>query len=175
MINDKLINRILPVKMLLLDVDGVLTKGSIIYTDRAEEVKTFSVKDGMGIRLLMDAGVKVGIVTGRQSKALQTRCSNLGITMVYDGIKNKEDTLPQIMHSSGLTLTQIAFAGDDLPDIRIMKQVGFPIAVSNACDEVRAIATYTTAASGGEGAVREISELILKTQGLWDQVIARFL
>lgn len=175
MTDDKLTNRILPIKMLVMDVDGVLTRGNIIYTDQAEEVKIFSVKDGLGLRLLMDAGFKVGIVTGRQSKALQTRCANLGITIMFDGITQKEDTLPQIMHGTGLTLTQIAFAGDDLPDIRIMKQVGFSVAVADACDEVRAIATHTTAARGGEGAVREICELILKTQGLWDQAIARFL
>lgn len=175
MTNDKLTNRILPVKMLLLDVDGVLTRGNIVYTEQAEEIKMFSVKDGLGIRLLMDAGIKVGIITGRQSKALQARCSNLGITMVYDGVRDKEETLPQVMHSTGLTLTQIAFAGDDLPDIRIMKQVGFAVAVADACEDVRDIATYTTTAPGGEGAVREISELILKTQGLWEQVIARFL
>lgn len=168
-------HRIKPIKLLLLDVDGVLTRGSIIYTDAAEEVKVFSVKDGLGIRLLMDAGIQVGIITGRRSQALQTRCDNLGITMIYDGISDKEQVLETIIRETGLGPDEIAFAGDDLPDIRIMRKTGLPIAVANACSEVRAEALYITAAYGGDGAVREISELILKSQGLWDQVIDRFL
>lgn len=175
MIGDNVKQQIVSVKMLLLDVDGVLTNGSIIYTDQAREVKVFSVKDGMGLRLLMDAGIEVGIVTGRSSMALQTRCDNLGISMVYDGVKDKEKLLTDIMDQTGLASHEIAFAGDDLPDIRIMKRVGLPLAVANACPEVRNVAAYTTSSGGGDGAVREICELILKTKGLWDQVIRRFI
>ncbi|MBU1168949.1 MAG: HAD hydrolase family protein [Proteobacteria bacterium] len=175
MISQDIKKQIHVIKMLLLDVDGVLTRGSIIYTDKAEEVKIFSVKDGLGLRLLMDAGIQVGIVTGRTSKALLTRCDNLGITLIFDGIHHKEDVLDTIIQKTGLGYHEIAFAGDDLPDIRIMKKTGFPIAVANACPEVRSAASYITSAQGGDGAVREISELILKTQGLWDKAIHQFL
>jgi 3-deoxy-D-manno-octulosonate 8-phosphate phosphatase (KDO 8-P phosphatase) len=166
---------ILPVSLLLLDVDGVLTQGDIIYTDRADEIKTFSVKDGLGIRLMMDAGLQVGIVTGRSSGALKARCKNLGISMIFEGIGDKEKALGAILRDTGLDASEIAFAGDDLPDIRIMKKTGFPIAVANACPEVKQAALYTTSAYGGAGAVREICELILKTKGLWPKVIQRFL
>lgn len=175
MISDVLKSRVLPIKMLLLDVDGVLTDGSIIYTDQAHEIKCFNAKDGLGLRLLMDAGITVGIITGRRSKALTTRCDNLGISMIYDGVKDKENVLKDIMQHSGLASREIAFAGDDLPDIRIMKLAGLSLTVADACPEVRALASYTTSARGGKGAVREISELILKTQGLWDEAIDRFL
>lgn len=172
---EDIIRHIQPISLLLLDVDGVLTTGDIVYTDTAEEIKNFSVKDGLGIRLLMDAGIKVGIVTGRSSGALKARCRNLGITMIFDGVRDKEKALGNILRDTGLDASEIAFAGDDLPDIRIMKNAGFPIAVANACPEVKQTAIYTTTACGGAGAVREICELILKTKGLWDHVIQRFL
>jgi 3-deoxy-D-manno-octulosonate 8-phosphate phosphatase (KDO 8-P phosphatase) len=161
--------------MLLLDVDGVLTCGDIIYTAAGDEVKRFSVKDGMGIRLLMDAGIEVGIVTARRSPALMARLANLGITRIYDGVKHKEDILDAIVRETGLTPQAIAYAGDDLPDIRIMKRCGLPMAVADACAETRAAAVYVTQARGGAGAVREISERMLRAQGLWDDVIERFL
>jgi len=166
---------VLPVKMLLLDVDGVLTSGGVIYNDEEAETKIFSVKDGLGIRLLMDAGIKVGIVTGRSSGALLARTRNLGIDLVYDGVKDKEGVLEKIVSEHGLMYNEIAFAGDDLPDIRVMKKAGCPFAVADACSDVKDVAVYTTEKRGGRGAVREICELILKTKGLWDQAIEKFL
>ncbi len=167
--------RILPLRMLLLDVDGVLTDGSIIYTDKGDEIKTFSVKDGLGIRLLMDAGVDVGIITGRRSNALLNRCDNLGIKLIFDGVKNKEAVLDSLVMNEGFSYNEIAYVGDDLPDIQIMKKSGLPIAVADACSLVLSHAAYITSAKGGKGAVREISELILKTKGLWDQIIQNYL
>lgn len=175
MISDDLKKRVLPIKMLLLDVDGVLTDGSIIYTDQAQEIKVFNVKDGLGLRLLMDAGIGVGIITGRRSRALTTRCDNLGISMIYDGVKDKDSIFKEIMQHTGLSAREIAFAGDDLPDIRIMKLAGLSLTVADACPEIRALASFTTMSRGGNGAVREICELILKSQGLWDKAIERFL
>lgn len=166
---------ILPVKMLLLDVDGVLTSGSVIYNDDEVETKVFSVKDGLGIRLLMDAGIQVGIITGRSSGALLARTRNLGIELVYDGVKDKEAVLEKIMSENELSYDEIAFAGDDLPDIRVMKKTGCPFTVADACSEVKDVSVYTTEKRGGRGAVREICELILKTKGLWDQAIEKFL
>lgn len=175
LIHDDISQRAKAIRMLLLDVDGVLTSGDIIYTASAEEVKRFNVKDGMGIRLLMDAGIEVGIVTARRSPALMARLTNLGITRIYDGVKHKEDVFDAIVRETGLPPQAIAYAGDDLPDIRIMKRCGLPITVADACAETRAAALYMTRAPGGDGAVREISEWILKAQGLWDHVIERFL
>lgn len=175
MVTPEIIKRIIPVSTLLLDVDGVLTDGSIVYTDRGDEVKSFSVKDGLGLRLLMDAGITVGIVTGRRSQALQKRCDNLGISLVFDGVTDKEKVLAGLIREKGLSSDAIAFMGDDLPDIRIMKSVGFPIAVADADPLVKMTALYITSSPGGRGAVREICELILKTKGLWDNIMERFL
>ncbi len=175
MIAEAVKNRILPLKMLLLDVDGVLTSGDIIYNDNGEETKVFNVKDGLGIRLLMDAGIKVGIITGRRSGALTARCGNLGIDLVYDGVKDKVAVLEKIVKDQGLAYNDIAYIGDDLPDIGIMNKAGCGFSVRNACRETQDAALYVATQDGGKGAVREISELILKTQGLWEQVTRKFL
>ncbi len=175
MITEALKNRILPLNMLLLDVDGVLTSGDIIYSDDGSETKVFNVKDGLGIRLLMDAGIKVGIITGRRSGALTARCENLGIDLVYDGIKDKVAVLADIVKENGMAYNEIGFVGDDLPDIGIMNRVGCSFSVNNACAETRDAAAYVADLDGGKGAVREISEFILKTKGLWDQVTRKFL
>ncbi len=167
--------RILPVAMLLLDVDGVLTDGSIVYSDSGEEIKSFNVRDGLGLRMLMDAGITVGIVTGRSSGALLKRCENLGIDLIYHGVKDKLAVLETLLREKGLSADAVAFAGDDLPDIRIMKAVGFPVAVANADSLVKSTALYITDSPGGRGAVRDICELILKTKGLWTHCVERFL
>lgn len=174
MISAEVIKRILSVRLLLLDVDGVLTPGSIIYSDSGEEIKVFSVKDGLGIRLLMDAGIRVGIITGRRSGALSARCKNLGIDLVYDGVKDKVAVLDTIANELGITYDEISFTGDDLPDLGVMKRIGCPFAVGDAAPEIRNAAIYTTDSNGGNGAVREICELILKTRGVWDQVLEQF-
>lgn len=171
----EIVARLRPVSTLLLDVDGVLTDGSIVYTDQGEEIKTFSVKDGLGLRLLMDAGITVGIVTGRRSNALISRCRNLGIDLVFDGVSDKKKLIEQWLQDQGHSADTLAFAGDDLPDIRLMRTVGFPIAVSNADILVKHAALYVTEAPGGHGAVREICELILKAKNLWDKTVERYL
>lgn len=163
------------IKLLLLDVDGVLTDGSIIYNDNGTETKAFNAKDGLGIRLLMDAGISVGIVTGRKSDALLHRCRNLGIDLVYDGIKDKAAMLKGIIETTGISSAEIAFMGDDLPDIPLMKLVGLPASVADAAEEVRGNALFVTENSGGKGAVREMAETILKAAGQWEKAIERFL
>lgn len=175
MITEAVKNRILPLKMILLDVDGVLTQGDVIYNDSSVETKVFNVKDGLGIRLLMDAGIKVGIITGRSSGALSARCENLGIDLVYDGVKDKVAVLEKIVKDLGMAYNEVAFVGDDLPDIGIMKRVGCAFSVNNACIETQDVALYVTDLDGGKGAVREISELVLKAKGLWEQVTRKFL
>ena len=159
--------------MVLLDVDGVLTAGEIIYSDSGEQIKIFNVKDGIGIRLLKEAGIKVGIITGRKGKALKHRCDNLGIDLIFDGIRDKKKALDDINAKTGIPFKAMAFVGDDLPDLPVMKKVGLAVAVGDANEMVKHHAHMTTMAHGGKGAVREISEAILKAQGLWDGIIHR--
>ena len=162
------------IKLLLLDVDGVLTDGSIIYDDDGRETKIFNSRDGVGIRLAMQAGIKIGIVTGRSSKALRHRCENLGIGLVFDGVADKAGMVAEITSQSGIEAEQAAFMGDDLPDLPLMKLIGLAIAVADAHEIVRRSADWTTRAPGGRGAVREVCEELLKAKGVWDQIIARY-
>ena len=166
-------DRLKKIQMVLLDVDGVLTSGEIIYSDSGGQIKIFNVKDGVGIRLLKEAGIHVGIITGRRCDALRHRCENLGIDLVYDGIRDKRRTLDEICTRTATAREAIAFVGDDLPDLPVLKRVGLAVAVGNAHDIIRKAAHITTIAHGGQGAVREISEAILKAQGLWDDLIQR--
>ena len=161
------------IELILLDVDGVLTKGQIIYDDAGHETKVFHVRDGLGIRMLMEAGLTVGVVTGRRSMALVHRCRNLGIELLKDGVRDKTAALAEILKETGLAAADTAFVGDDLPDLPIMRRVGVPIAVGDAHDRVKQIAAFTTRAKGGCGAVREISERILKAKGAWQPLIQR--
>ncbi len=163
------------IKLLLLDVDGVLTDGTITYTDSGEQIKSFNSGDGIGIRLLMQAGIGVGIVTGRASEALIHRCKNLNIDLVFEGIRDKAKAFDEIVEKTKLKPGQIAFMGDDLIDLPAMTRAGTALSVPDAPKEVQSRAHYVTRARGGSGAVREVCEAILKTQGLWDQAIAPFL
>jgi 3-deoxy-D-manno-octulosonate 8-phosphate phosphatase (KDO 8-P phosphatase) len=161
------------IKLLLLDVDGVLTTGQVVYTDSGEEIKSFSVKDGLGLRLAMDNGIRVGIVTGRSSGALLHRCRNLGIDLVFDNARDKAAQLPKIADRTGVAASRMAFVGDDLPDIPLMRRVGLAIAVADAVPEVIAAAHMVTAAQGGCGAVREICEKLLSARGNWKSILER--
>jgi len=169
------INKLKRIKLLLLDVDGVLTDGSIIYNDNGAETKIFNVKDGLGIRLLMEAGIKVGIVTGRSSKTLYHRCKNLGISLIFDGVHEKTSVLELISEQTGLQAEEIAFVGDDLLDLSLLKSVGFSIAVADAHETIIDNVDMTTSKKGGDGAVREVCEAILKAQGFWNRILENFL
>jgi len=162
------------VELLLLDVDGVLTDGSIIYSDTGDEIKPFNVKDGLGLRLLMAAGIKIAIVTGRKSQALLRRCADLGITHIFDAVKDKESILDGILRQLGIAPENTAFIGDDLPDLKLMKRVGFAVAVADANKAVQDRADMVTAAAGGKGAVRELCETILKANGIWNDVLEQY-
>jgi 3-deoxy-D-manno-octulosonate 8-phosphate phosphatase (KDO 8-P phosphatase) len=161
------------IELILLDVDGVLTTGQVIYNDSGHETKVFHVRDGLGIRMLMEAGLTVGIVTGRRSMALVHRCRNLGIELLKDGVQDKTAALTEILKETGLAPANTAFVGDDLPDLPIMRRVGLPIAVGDAHELVKQTAVFTTQEKGGCGAVREISEGILKAKGVWQPLIQR--
>jgi len=168
------INRLERIKLLILDIDGVLTDGGIVYNDTGVETKEFNVKDGLGIRLLMEAGIDLCIITGRRSGALRHRCKNLGIDLIFDGIDNKAAVFDLVLDRTGATAEETAFIGDDLPDIALMKRVGLAIAVADAHPIVLENADMVTSANGGKGAVREACEVILKAQGLWENILERY-
>jgi 3-deoxy-D-manno-octulosonate 8-phosphate phosphatase (KDO 8-P phosphatase) len=163
------------IQLLLLDVDGVLTDGQITYTDSGEQIKTFNSKDGLGLRLLMDNNIKVGIVTGRKSDALSHRCKNLGIDLVFEGISDKAAAFTKITQLTKIAPENIGFAGDDLIDLPAMTRAGVSFTVPDAPREVKERADMITQAPGGHGAVREICEAILKACGLWDKILNKYL
>jgi len=167
-------NKLKDIKLLILDVDGVLTDGSIIYDNNGVETKVFSVKDGLGIRLLMEAGINLCIATGRSSSALNYRCENLGIVHIFDGVSDKSAILDLILDRVGVSAHEVAFIGDDLPDLALMQMVGLSIAVADAHKTVLENADMVTSAKGGAGAVREACEAILKAQGLWENILESF-
>ncbi|HMA84247.1 MAG TPA: HAD hydrolase family protein [Desulfosalsimonadaceae bacterium] len=167
-------DRFQPIELLLLDVDGVLTEGAIAYTEDQTETKVFHVKDGLGIKMLHQSGIMTGIVTGRASPALLRRCRELGIHMVYDNIQDKGAVFDRITEATGLPASSIAFMGDDLPDLPMFKKAGLSIAVADAHSVVREQADMITEKCGGQGAVREVCEMIIKSKGLWDALIEQW-
>lgn len=168
------IEKLKDIKLLILDIDGVLTDGSVVYHDDGTETKAFNVKDGLGIRLLMEAGIQICVATGRRSQALLHRCRDLGIEHIFDGISDKAAILDLILDRTGVAAAEAAFMGDDLPDLALMQRVGLAIAVADAAPAVLEKAQMVTAAKGGRGAVREVSETLLKAQGLWENILKRF-
>ncbi|MDZ7263731.1 MAG: HAD-IIIA family hydrolase [candidate division KSB1 bacterium] len=160
--------KISKIKLLLLDVDGVLTDGSIILVGANEEIKVFHIHDGLGIKLAQANGIEVGIITGRSSEAVKRRCAELAINLLYEGRQNKLEAYEQIKRQLQLHDEEIAYVGDDLPDLPILKKAGLSCAVNDAREEVKAVAAFVTHRPGGKGAVREVIELILKHQGKWD-------
>ncbi len=169
-----LLERLRAIKLLLLDVDGVLTDGGLIYHDDGSESKVFDVKDGHGIKLLQRAGVEVGLLTGRYSRAVMHRARDLGIDLVLEGVRNKIKAYNEILKQKELTDKEVAFMGDDLVDIPVLKRVGLAIAVPDACQDIFPYVHYTTRHSGGKGACREVCEMILKAQDKWSSVTDRY-
>ena len=162
------------IELLLLDVDGVMTDGGIIYGADGSEIKIFNVKDGFGLNLVIKAGITVGIVTGRKSKALYHRCKDLGIQLIFDGVRNKAELLPKIVDQMSTAPDHIAFMGDDIPDLALMRQVGLSITVADAPKIVRETSDWTTSAAGGRGAVREVCEALLEAKGIWEKLMDNF-
>ena len=162
------------IRLLLLDVDGVLTDGGIIIDDRGLETKRFDVRDGQGIALLQMVGIDVGFITGRSSGVVRHRARELGVKHLYQGVKNKLDTYDAIKRRTRLGDRQIAYVGDDLGDVQILKRVGFSATVPNAGPLMARATHYVTQAAGGYGAVREIAELLLRAQNTWSKVLAKY-
>ena len=158
--------RFAQVKLLVLDVDGVLTDGGLYYTETGEELKKFNVKDGLGIKLVMAAGIGVAIISAGFSAATLHRAKRLGIEYVFTGIENKLEALESLCQQLQVSLSEVAYVGDDLIDLPILERVGCPLTVADAMPANCAIAIYTTQKPGGQGAVREICDLLLKVQAI---------
>jgi len=163
------------IKLLVMDVDGVLTDGSIIVNADGSETKLFSVLDGHGIRLWQRAGLKTAIISGRASAPTKQRAEQLDIEHVIEDCHYKLPALESLLDKLGLCPENAAYIGDDLPDLPVIRYVGFGVAVANADDELKKRADYVTARSGGAGAVREVIEHILKSCGKWQDLMKRYL
>lgn len=159
------------VRLLLLDVDGVLTDGHIIYDSRGQDMKFFDVHDGLGVSALNKAGIKTILITAKGSRAIKPRAKDMHVEAVFENISAKTEVLDKILKKYKVNLDEICFVGDDLVDLGLMKRVGFAVAVFNAASEIKQVATYITFKEGGRGAVREIAELILKSQGKWTKIL----
>lgn len=162
-------NKAKKIKMICMDVDGVLTNGSIILGN-GEELKFFNVKDGLGIKLAQKAGIITVIMTGRNSICVDRRAKELDIPEVHQGVADKIKLVENLRKKYNLKYDEIAFIGDDLPDIPVMKKVGFSMAPNDAVSEVKTIADYVTQSNGGNGAVREIIDAILKSKGIFKNI-----
>lgn len=162
------------IKLLILDVDGVMTDGSIILDNKGNEYKSFHVRDGHGIKMLIHAGVQVAIITGRDSKVVKRRADELGITDVYQRCFNKAVAYNRLLGKYSLSDKEVAYMGDDIIDAPIMTRVGMPITVSDADDETKGYALMVTKNRGGRGAVREVTDLILKAKGLWKRMFDEY-
>jgi 3-deoxy-D-manno-octulosonate 8-phosphate phosphatase (KDO 8-P phosphatase) len=162
------------IELLLLDVDGVLTDGSVVYSDSGEELKRFHVRDGAGLKLWRAAGKRAAIISGRSSATVERRAAELGVAPVLQGRDDKLAALDEVLAATGLTADRVCAIGDDLADLPVLGRVGLTIAVADACPEVRAAAHRTTITPGGRGAVREAAEWLLKLQGRWDELIAGY-
>ena len=163
------------IELLAFDVDGVLTDGTLVVHSDGSESKNFNSLDGHGIRLWIRAGLKVAFITGRYSEPVNSRARELGVDYVFQNCHNKLPVLIELMQKLGLAARQVAFIGDDLPDLPPMRHVGFAVAVANAVLELKQHADYVTVRPGGSGAVREVIEYVLKNTGRWQQLMQRYL
>lgn len=177
-INPEVQARARKIKLLLMDVDGTLTDGGVclISTPGVEgfaEMKVFEAKDGAGIKLASIMGIRTGFITGRKSQAVQQRADELSVDFVYLGQETKMKAYDDCMKKAGVTEEEIAYLGDDLPDMPVAQRSGLAVAVADAAPELKAVCHYITLAKGGKGAAREVVELILKSQGRWEEAVPK--
>ena len=177
-VSPEVLKKAASIKLLLMDVDGVLTNGRLYYVPGPDgspaEFKGFNSQDGIGIHWLHSFGIKTGVISGRDSMATTERARILNMEYVYQGHLEKVEIFNEIREKESLEINQVAFVGDDFTDAPLIRMSGLGCAVANARPEVKAIADYTTTAPGGEGAIREICEIILRSQKLFDQVLEKY-
>lgn len=162
------------IRLILSDVDGVLTDGGIAYDNQGIETKKFHVRDGFGIKLWQMAGHKFGMLTARNSHIVKMRAAELGVSIVRQGFEDKHPAAMSIIAEQQLQPEQVCYIGDDLPDLRVLKAVGLAVAVADAVQEVQQTAHFTTRSAGGQGAVRELIEAILTSQKRWAELVVRY-
>lgn len=162
------------IRLLVCDVDGVLTDGQLLFGPDGEALKVFHARDGLGFTAAHRVGLKTALLTGRQSEMVRRRGMELSITEISQGAADKVARLGELAERHEITLAEIGYIGDDLNDLAVMEQVGLACAVADAADEVRTAAHFVTLRGGGHGAVREVIELVLKAQGKWDAVVRSF-
>jgi 3-deoxy-D-manno-octulosonate 8-phosphate phosphatase (KDO 8-P phosphatase) len=162
------------VKLILLDVDGVLTDGAVVIFGNGSESKRFFIRDGIALVWAQRAGLKVGLLSARHSDTTMQRAAQLGISLVHQGVASKAAAYEQIVGDETLTDAEVAYMGDDIVDLAVLNRVGLSAAPGDAVSEVRSRVDFVSAYSGGEGAVRELVEMILRAQGLWDSIVAGY-
>lgn len=167
-----LIEKAKKIRLLILDVDGVLTDGKIIYDSQGRDLKFFNVYDGLGVYLLKKARIPTIILTARSSKTIKLRARDMQVREIFEDVERKDKLLDRILRKYKVNPEEVCFVGDDLVDFSIMKKVGLPIAVKNACQEIKDISFYTTRREGGKGAVREVAEIILKAKRRWQELVS---
>ncbi len=170
----KLDERCRGIELLLADVDGVLTDGRVVFDNQGIETKHFHIRDGMGIKLWQRAGYKFGLVTGRSSHIVKIRADELGVDIVRQTAEDKLPAAQEIARGLGLTMAQVCYIGDDLPDLPAVRAAGLGVSVADGCAELRTAAHWVTTLGGGEGAVRETIEMILKAQRRWDELVQKY-
>jgi 3-deoxy-D-manno-octulosonate 8-phosphate phosphatase (KDO 8-P phosphatase) len=169
------LDRFAKIRLLISDVDGVLTSGAIILSDLGHETKIFNVQDGFGIRLLMKQGIAFAIISSRSTPSVTIRMQKLGVQHIYQGNENKLPAFEELLNQLQLSPDQVAYIGDDWPDLRLLERVGLAIAVANAVPEVKTKAHYITSCPGGSGAVREVVMKILQAQGIYEEALAEYI
>ena len=169
-----LLERCRRLRLLLSDVDGVLTDGTVLFLPDGRELKPFHIRDGLGIVLAQRAGLRVGIVSGRSSEVVERRAAELGMSIVLQGVRDKRAALHELLERESLHPSQVAYIGDDLNDLALMQEVGLSAAPADAAREVREQAFMLTEARGGQGCLRELIEAILRARGEWDGLVADF-
>lgn len=172
--NRRIFTKAEKIKLLILDVDGVLTDGRLYYTDRGEEFKAFNVHDGHGIVMLKESGIKIAIISGRKSNSVAVRARELGVNYIYQGVFDKVRIMERIIKKEKISSENVCYIGDDVTDLALLKRVGFSVAVINGVSEVKSEVDYITTKKGGKGAVREVAEIILKAKGIWDEIVSGF-
>lgn len=166
------VEKIKKIKVLAIDVDGVLTDGRIVLDYKGKELKFFDVQDGSSLVFARRVGLKTAIISARSAEAVELRAKDLNMDGIYQDAYPKTGAFVKLLEDLKVSAEEVCFVGDDLPDISVLRKVGFAVAVANACEEVKGVADYVTKRQGGYGAVREVVELILKTQGKWEELVA---
>ena len=172
--NTELLQRVQAIRLFVMDVDGVLTAGGISYTASGDELKTFNIRDGLGIKLLQRAGIETAIITGRTSTIVERRAAEIGITHVFQGHEDKRAAFDALLNDTGLTADVVAYIGDDLPDLPLIRKAGLGLTVADGDPRACAAAHWISSRPGGQGAVREAAEMILAAQGKLDSLLGHY-